>query len=223
MELELKDALLLGLFVAAVIFLVLLLACLVSFFVAGRNLSSFRKRRPKNKKKRKKWARQIKRMEKQRSTRLKLAVLFLFLGIGCGGGGFYARYFQMTNLDTKDSEALVQGYFLVNELEEQLDSLSETDNVKKVQANVYTLSARLASYGASLPDGRLSQDGVLLLKKLYKSMKELGLNLSSITESSIQDQGIVESYYQDIEKIRTMQDQVFDHFRINKSSLKQDT
>lgn len=54
-------------------------------------------------------------------------------------------------------------------------------------------------------------------------MKELGLNLTSISETSIQDSAIIDEYLLDIEKVRSNQEQVFKYFRINQSSLKQDT
>lgn len=216
------DWLLIGLLTAAIIFLALFLAYIVSFFVRSRKLAVFKEKRPKNKKKRKKWARQIKRIEKQRKQCIKWIISFLLLSVACGGAGYYIKRYQMTNLAEKDSNALVQGYFLVDTIEEQLSEAQTADSAKKVQGTVYELSARLSSFGATTPDSRLSKDGVLLLKRLYQSMKELGLNLTSISEETIQDPTVLEEYLADIEKVKANQKKVFDYFRINESSLKQD-
>lgn len=222
MGLEMLDWLLIGLIAATVIFLALLLAYLVGSFFTGRKLSALKKRRPKKKKNRRKWASQIKKIEAQKKGYIKLSILFLFLGGICGGAGYYTKYYQMTNLAEKDKEALVQGYFLMTKIEEQLDEAAITDSPKRVQGTVYDLSARLASYGASTPDGRLSKDGYLLLNRLYQSMKELGLVLTSVTEESIQNPESIEEYRGDIEKTKAHQKNAFEHFRIDESSLKQD-
>lgn len=221
MQLGVLDWVLIGLLTGAIIFFVLLLAFLLGSFLAGRKLSSLRKRRPKSKKKRRKWARQVKKVQKQRNGRFKLAILFLLLGISCGGGSYYTNYYQMTNLGDKDSEALVQGYFLIDKIEE---TFAETeDSPVKQRDTLYDLSARLASYGANSPDNRLSKEGTLLMKRLYTSMKELGLNLSSITEDTIRNEEVVAEYLEDIGKVKENQQKVFKYFRINESSLKQDT
>ncbi|WP_086350730.1 hypothetical protein [Candidatus Enterococcus clewellii] len=222
MGLELLDWLLIGLIAATVIFLALLLAYLVGFFFTSRKLSVVKKKRPKKKKNRRKWAGQIRKIEQKKKTYIKLILLFLFLSGLCGGGGYYTKYYQMTNLAEKDKEALVQGYFLMTTIEEQLNEATETDSPKRVQGTVYDLSARLASYGATTPDGRLSKDGYLLLKRLYQSMKELGLILTSVTEETIQKPEAIEEYMGDIQKVKAHQKKVFEHFRINESSLKQD-
>ncbi|MBL1225818.1 hypothetical protein [Enterococcus sp. BWR-S5] len=222
MGLEMLDWLLIGLIAATVIFLVLFLAYLIRFFFTSRKLSVLKRKRPKKKKNRRKWAGQVKKMEKKKKGAVKLFLFFLLLGGLCGGGGYYLKYYQMTNLADKDKEALVQGYFLMTTIEEQLNEAATTDSPKRVQGTVYDLSARLASYGATTPDGRLSKDGYLLLKRLYQSMKELGLVLTSVTEESIQNPESIEEYMGDIEKTKAHQKNVLEHFRIDESSLKQD-
>lgn len=223
MELELLDWVLIGLVAAAGILLGLFLLFMFNFFMSKRNLAAIKKRRPKNKKKRKGWLREFKTIEKRKKFRFRMMIVFVLLGISCGGAGFYIKYYQMTNLADSDSEALVQSYFLISSIEEEIKNVAEADSTKQVQATVYDYSARLASYGAKTPDPRLSKDGTLLLKRLYQSMKELGLNLTGITEEGLVDPVVIEEYTSDIEKVRDNQAQVFKYFRINESSLKQDT
>ncbi len=69
-------------------------------------------------------------------------------------------------------------------------------------------------------DGRLSAEGQKDLNRLYANMKELGLNLGSQTIETLSDQTTLEAYQADLEKTKTNQKKVFEHFRINEDSLK---
>ncbi|MGC6769304.1 hypothetical protein ACYSNR_15805 [Enterococcus sp. LJL128] len=217
---EILDWLFIGALSAAILFLVLALVYFVLIFVNSSKVKKMKQTKPKKKKKRKRWRRACRMLEKKKSASIRSFVLFFVLASLGGGTAFYARYYQATNLGKEDSEALIQGYYLIANIEEQLNQIPGTDNPKKIQGNIYDLSARLANYGVRTADGRLSAEGQKDLNRLYANMKELGLNLGSQTIETLSDQTTLEAYQADLEKTKTNQKKVFEHFRINEDSLK---
>ena len=218
---ELLDWLFIGLLSLAILSLIFLLVFLTLWVTNGGKLKKLQEAKPKKKKKRKRWRRECRQAQQKKRRALRWLLIFLILtGIGAGGA-FYTRYYQATNLMQEDSDALIQGYFLLTSIEEQLNQVQGTDNPKKVQGTIYELSARLANYGARRASGRLSVEGQTLLNRLYVNMKELGLNLGNQTVETLQNQEALDGYLADLEKTTTNQKKVFEHFRINEESLKQ--
>lgn len=177
-------------------------------------------KRFKNKQKRKRNKRQISKLERQKKKQVSIWLLFMTVFVVTISGAFYSRYYQSTNLGSEDANAIAQGYNLTKQIEEQLSQINEDDaNVEKIHKNIYELSSQLSSYGVRKANGRISQEGQLLLNRLYTNMKELGLNLSNQSVDNLTDSTLMEGYLTDIEKIKQNQQKVFDYFRIDKAML----
>lgn len=147
------------------------------------------------------------------------AVIFSIL---FAGGSYYIRHYQSTSLTIKDSENVVQGYFIVQELEKHLTELPTTTNEKKVQNTIYDLSSRLVSYGSNVPEPRLGKDEKLVLKQLYTRMKQLGINLAGLSIEQLKIKEVNSGYLKDIKRTQDAQEQVFAQFKVDKSALQQE-
>lgn len=216
---EILDWLFVGLLSAAILFVLLAILFFVIWIKNSGKLKKNRKRRP-SKRNKKKWMRLNARFKKRAQKARNRFVLILVLAGVFFAGGFYIRYYQSTNLDVKDQEALVQGYFIIDELEQRIEAISDTDNPQKDLATIYDLSARLANYGARVPNSRLSKEGKVIMSQLFDRMKRLGLNLSGISLKQLQEEEIRNSYIEDISKVQGSQEKAFEFYRIKESSLK---
>ncbi|MEI5993838.1 hypothetical protein [Candidatus Enterococcus mansonii] len=217
---EILDWLFIGLLSFAILCFVLMLIFLTVLVLTGKKLEQLRTKRPKHKLKVKKWKKACRRLIKKRNQQIRYVIFFLLIGIVGVSGAFYSRYYQATNLGKRDSDALIQGYFLIDGIEEQLNQVQEADNPKKIQGTLYDLSARLASYGAHSANGRLSEEGQKKLNRLYSNMKELGVNLGSQTLESLSNPETLKSYKSDVKTAQGNQKKVLKYFRINEASLK---
>lgn len=205
----------------AILVLIVAIFQFLSSISKNKKIKELKKKRTKNKRKHKKNVAKRKKLEgKRKKERIRAMLLFL-MGLLAMGGAFYSRYYQSMNLNERDSAAVVQGYVLNTEIERQLASIEKEGNTEKLKKNVQELSARLASYGARIPDGRLSKKGQLMLKQLYKNMKELGLNLSNQSVDSLKEKETLAGYQDDVKKIQENQKKVFDYFHVDESALKE--
>ncbi|WP_025873487.1 hypothetical protein [Enterococcus crotali] len=195
-----------------------------SFFLSvstGKKARKFKRKPPKNKQKRKKFLAKRRILEKQRRHQQNVGVLFIICMLLTGGSAFYSRYYQMTNLEAGDSEAIVQSYYLIDEIQGQLINLKNGTNPEKSIKNLREVSSRLASYGVRRPYQGLTEDGQKVLTRHFALMKNLGVNLASQSVESLTNPEIMESYVTDVNKIKESQKRVFEEFKVNESALKQ--
>ncbi|MHC5247185.1 hypothetical protein [Enterococcus sp. LJL90] len=202
----------------AILCVLFALFCLVSWIANGKSLKKLKKKRPA-KKRIKRWRRACREIEKKKKRFRTLFLIFLILGAILTPVSLYIRYYQATTLSTDNSDALVQGYMLTQEIENNIGEATTTDNPEELQATIYDVAARLASYGTETPDSRLSQEGKLLLTDLFQRMKRLGINLSGISIQQLQVPEQNKSYLSDIERLKNSQEKVFEYFRIDQASL----
>lgn len=178
------------------------------------------KKRPKNKIKRKKWRRHYLQLKKKQGNRLKTAILLFIFAIMCSGAAGYSRYYQMTNLNKQDGDIIIQTYFLVDAIEEELKKIENGADSQKSQEKLQNMISLLVSYSSNTPSASLSFKGQKLLKRYYVSSKELGVNLNSQSTGALTKEKSSE-YLSDIEKIKQQQQTVFKTFDVNQSALKQ--
>lgn len=195
-----------------------------SFFLSfstEKKAQKFKRRPPKNQQKRKRFLAKRRNLEKQKQQQKNLGVLFIICMLLTGGSAFYSRYYQMTNLEAGDSEAIVQSYYLIEDIEEQLANLKNGTNPEKSIKNLREVSSRLASYGVRRPYQGLAEEGQKVLTRHFALMKNLGVNLASQSVESLTNPEIMESYVNDVSKIKESQKRVFEEFKVNESALKQ--
>lgn len=206
---------------AALLFVLFALLCFFMALSTGRKVKRFKRKPPKNKQKRKRFLVKRRSLEKQKKRQRTLGLLFMLGMLATGGGAVYSRYYQMTNLEASDSEAIVQSYYLTGEIEQQLTNIKNGENPEKSINTLRDVSSRLASYGIKRPYEGLTEEGQKILTRYYATIKSLGTNLANQTIASLEKNEIVESYFKDIEKVKAGQKKVFKVFSVNESALKQ--
>lgn len=218
---SLLDWVFIGTLASAILFALFFLLSIVLLFSTGKQIQQLTKIRTKNSRKRKKIKRALKRAKtKQKKQRWSLVVCVILVGI-LSSTAFYARYYQATNLGDRDSEGIVQGYYLLNETKDQIERLSESSHSEKAENNLRELAAKLSSFGMRGADGRLTEEGQRLLTRYYNQVKELGLNLNNQSVEMLDNPETREVYLNDLQKAQKTQGKIITYFKINETALKQ--
>ncbi|EOL49006.1 hypothetical protein [Enterococcus caccae] len=193
----------------------------ISFYLMAQTKKALKKvkRTKVSKKKRKQKKSKVKKMmqksKKQRNWGMALVILFLFSGFAAG----YSLYYQAMHLSQKDSKAVVQGYYLMDNLEKELKTAKTTENDVKSGKNIKLLAGQLSSYGIYKATIRNSETGQKKLNKYYKSMKELGINLSSQPNDFFKNETLLTEFETDLTAVKKNHEEVVRYFNINKNAL----
>jgi len=218
---SLLDWVFIGTLSSAILFALFFLLSIILLFSTGKQIQQLTKIRTKNSRKRKKIKRALKKAKvKQKKQRWSFVICLILVGV-LSSTAFYARYYQATNLGERDSEGIVQGYYLLNETKEQINKLSESSSTEKSENNLRELAAKLSSFGMRGADGRLTEEGQRLLTRYYNQVKELGLNLNNQSVEMLDNLETRESYLNDLQKAQKTQSKIITYFKINESALKQ--
>lgn len=183
-------------------------------------LKKLPKKRPKDAKKRKKITKKKNVFTLKRRKNIKRAIFFLVMALFSTVGAFYARYYQMTTLTTSDGNAIIQSYFLTDEIEKGFVSLQEDASPEKIKNTLQERSSLLTSYGTTDPSAALTMEGKRLLKRYFTRIREYGVNVYSLNVAQLEDAETVTKYLKDLEEIKEMQKKIFEQFGINQSALK---
>jgi len=214
------DWIFIGLFSFAILFFLFSILLLFSLFSTKKKIRFLSGIRKKNKRKRIKLKRERRRLEGVYKRQLINVIVLLVLAFICGGGSFYSRYYQANSLSERDSDAIVQGYYLIEQIDLQLKEAENNDNKTKIANNIKELSGRLSSYGNRLANQRLTVEGQGILNKQFKIMMELGINLAAQQEDFLKNPEKMSEFNEDLEKAKLQQKKVFEHFNINEAALK---
>ena len=218
---SLLDWVFIGTLSSAILFALFFLLSIILLFSTGKQIQQLTKIRTKNSRKRKKIKRALKKAKvKQKKQRWSFVICLILVGV-LSSTAFYARYYQATNLGERDSEGIVQCYYLLNETKEQINKLSESSSTEKSENNLRELAAKLSSFGMRGADGRLTEEGQRLLTRYYNQVKELGLNLNNQSVEMLDNLETRESYLNDLQKAQKTQSKIITYFKINESALKQ--
>lgn len=213
-----------SLLAAALLFLFFGVLALILFFrTRGKWKQLQNKRPPKNKKKRKRLQRMRQRLENQKKRQRNRMIVFLSFSVVLSSGAFYTRYYQQNHLQGQDSEILVQSYYILEDLTEQLNELEKGETPEKSRKNINDLSGRLASYGTKKSSFGLTEENQKRLNRYFLSLRELGVNLSGQTSKTnvLPTVDAIQGYKADVEKAQSSQTEIFKHFNVNEAALKQ--
>lgn len=205
----------------SILFLFLTISFLGFFLVNNSKYKANKNKRIKNKKKRRKFLSIQKKLQKKKNKQLIKSVVFFCISLTFLGGSYYTRNYQQNHLDGDDSQAILQSYFLLDELQTQLDNIQKNENPQKSIKNIKEISSRLASYGSRKASGLLQEDGQNLLNRHYQLLREIGVNLNNQTLEMLEETSVNEAYINDIKKVNENQKKVFERFNINEKALKQ--
>lgn len=183
--------------------------------------SARRKRPPKNKRKRRFFLHVLKQLEKRKNKQLiGCLICFFLLGVSFGVSYFFYDY-QQNHLQGEDAQVLVQSYYLLQELQTQIENIQRGESPQKSLKNIQEIASLLASYGSRRPSQTLKEDGQQLLTRYYVLVREIGTNINGQTIETIQNQENGSSYLKDIAKAQESQSQIFKRFNVNEGALKQ--
>lgn len=217
----LLDWFFIGLLSLAMLCFLFILFCLFYFFTIKMELKKRQRKRPKNKVKRKKWVRERQLLVSRQKRYLKNVLILIVILFFSVGSAVYARYYQLTNLTSEDAKVVVQGYLLIEDLEQKLGTIKEGGSIEKVYPQFQEVSSLLVTYGNRPVSAGLSKEGAKRLTRYYVSMKYVGMNLSTLTQEQLGNEETMESYLKDLSKIKERQKEVFTYFKVNESALKQ--
>lgn len=204
--------------------IICLLLLIVSFAASLRARAQLQKlgAKPTGRSAKKKWRRQKNRYTKTQKSTFKSGVWLLLVTIVISGVGGYAKYYQMTNMTAADTENIVTGYYLLNQMSEQLNAIESSENDEKLNSNIQTLAVRMASFSSKKGSDRGTKESQLLLNRYYTRMGQLGVNLASQkVEALKEDKALLQSYLQDIERVEESQNKVLAFYKVDKKSLAQ--
>lgn len=218
---SLLDWVFIGTLASAILFALFSLLSIFFLISARKKVLQLTKTRSKNTKKRKKIKRMLKKAKVNYKKQRWNVVICIILACVMGAAAFYSRYYQATNLGEKDSQGIVQGYYLLNETSSQINTLNESSNPEKSENNLRELAAKLSSFGMRGADGRLTEEGQQLLTRYYNQVKELGLNLNNQSVEMLSNAETRETYSKDLQKVQKTQEKIITYFKINKSALEQ--
>ncbi|MBO0438809.1 hypothetical protein [Candidatus Enterococcus ikei] len=193
----------------------------ISFFLMIQTNKALKKvkrtkvKKKKSKQKRRKIRELTKKSKKERTFGIVLSLLFLLSALSAG----YSLYYQSMHLSPKDSKAVIQGYYLLDNLENELKEAKTTENDVKAGKNIKLLASQLSSYGIYKATIRNTKQGQKVLNKYYKSMKELGINVSSQSDDFFKDETLSNEFEADLAAVKQNQKSVVSYFKINEKAL----
>lgn len=215
------DWIIIGAISLGIICLILVIAAFVATFQTASQLKQLGGK-PKARSSKKKWRRQRSRYEKAKQRHLKTGFALLAVTLVVSGIGGYAKYYQMTNMTAADTENIVTGYYLIDQMTEQLTTIEGNDNEEKANANIHALAVRMASFASKKGSDRGTKESQLLLNRYYARMGQVGINLASQKASVlIEDKALLESYLQDLDRVEESQNKVLSFYKIDEKSLSQ--
>ncbi|MGL4696937.1 hypothetical protein [Enterococcus larvae] len=206
---------------SAILFLLFTVLLVVLRVRLGGQLTKLKRVRTKNKKKRKRLVRQRRAVEKKRRKYMISALALFILGSAGVGISAYTIYYQSTNLNQKEQEQIVKGYYYLNDIEDQLMLAESGTGGEELSSDLTTLASRIGAFAVVRADYRLGSDYQQLLNRYYSSLKDLGINLASRNLTFYDNVEELADFKEDVAKVRSNQKEVFKAFSVNEDSLKE--
>lgn len=186
------------------------------FIVNNSRLKKIKNKQAKKKsKKRKKMMNDI---QKKKKLYFILSFVSFLLFLLFSGGSYYAKYYQSSNLAASDSDNIVYGFYLLDELESQINNI---DDSEKKGANLHELGVSLASFAAKKGSDQATKEGQVLLNRYYTRVGQIGINLGSENLNQFKtSEEKQKEYIEEIKQAKTLQKEVTNYYKINQTSLK---
>lgn len=177
--------------------------------------------RVKNKKKQKKLYFKKKKLVSKQKKQRTATLLFLLAAGFFTGSGMYAMYYQATNLTIDDSDSIVQGYYLLQDFDGELEHAGQgAENQTKIESNLRYLSSAMSSFGTKRASTVNTEEGQLALNRFYDSIKELGTNAVNNYTKFYNNPTLVKEYQKDIQNAQKYEKKVLELYKVNESALK---
>ncbi|MBO0429555.1 hypothetical protein JZO82_10315 [Vagococcus fluvialis] len=206
--------------VITILLFILMLIFLIQFIFAKKSLKKLEKGRLKSRKKKKYWSRDIKALSVRKTKKIKYFIFCLIGFLSIGSGTAYIKYYQSTNISGQDIDNIVYSYYLLEQIEEQINKIDET-NEKKSANNIHTLAISLSSFASKKGSDKSVVEAQILLNKYYAVIGQFGVNLSSQNFQELKSNKDKQNeFLDDILVVKKLQQEVIKYYKIDESSLK---
>lgn len=210
--------------VASILSLIGAIYGLINYLISKNRIKRLPTKKLKNKKKQERINKKRKffiKKKKKHRTFFITSVIFMLL---FGGASAYLSYYQAMNLTSADSDAVVKGYFLVRDFEEQLSlAKDERDAEDKLQQNIRYLATAMASYGTKKADHVNSREGQLIMNRYYNAVKQVGMNASTQTKNFYGNPQLVDEFLSDLSKVQEYEKALFEYYKVKESALSEES
>ncbi|MGX7024916.1 hypothetical protein [Vagococcus hydrophili] len=205
----------------SILLFILMITSIIQFILVKKELKTLEINKPKDRKKRRSWKKQRRLLENNKSKKMRY-ILFSLLGtLIIGGATGYAKYYQSTTISEQDTDNIVYGYYLLEQLEQQIKNIGKEDD-KKVSDNIHTLAVSTSSFASKRGSDRSVEEAQILLNQYYARIGQLGVNVSSQNFSELKkDKKKQDEYLDDIKTVRNAQKKVITYYKIDEASLKE--
>ncbi|MFW7431152.1 hypothetical protein [Vagococcus carniphilus] len=212
---------LLGTFIGSLVLLILGLVFLFLVILDGKNIKKIKKSKKSRKKsKQKARANELNKLQKKKKKSRIAFIICLIFSILLGGAAGYITYYQSVNLSQKDSESVVEAYYLLIDFEKELKDVQNGKiDEKKFVDMARQQSSRMASFNSKRASELNKEEGQILLNRYYNVVKEIGVNSSSQLQDFTNDKELVEEFLKDINKAKTYQKDVFKFYKVDEKTL----
>ncbi|MFW7431144.1 hypothetical protein [Vagococcus carniphilus] len=205
----------------SILLFILTIVSLIQFIFAKKKIKELTLSKPKDRKKRKRWKKEKRLAENQKSKKMRYVLFSLLATLIIGGGTGYAKYYQATTISDQDTDNIVYGYFLLEQIEQQIKNIDKQDD-KKASENIHTLAISLSSFASKKGSDKSVEEAQILLNQYYARIGQFGINISSQNiEALKKDEEKQQEYLNDIETVKKAQKKVISYYKINESSLKE--
>lgn len=215
----LEIILIVGIAVTILLF-ILLIVYLIQFIVARKKCKELATRKVKNKKKRKRLKLELEGYQEKSAKKLRGFLFSLLACILLASGTGYTKFYQATTISEYDIDNIVYGYYLLEQMEQQIIDIDSNDEVKTSE-NIHTLAISLSSFSAKKGSDKGRKEAQILLNQYYSKIGQFGVNISSQNfEELKENKEKQEEYLSDIAKVKTNQNKVIEYYKIDETSLK---
>lgn len=206
---------------ASILSFFLILFILVLYGQTSSYLSKLSKKKLRNPQKRKRLALQRKRLALKKRKYKKMMYILLISTLFTGLMSRVGEYYRSTQLSVEDSRLIIKSHYLLNDFEAQIAKAeNQSENPENLMANIRYLSNMLAVYGTKRASFLNTLEGQQALNKYYKSMEELGINISQDPSGISKDSKQIEEFKKDLQRVKSNQKMVFSLYKIENSDLK---
>lgn len=207
----------------AIVSLIMTIVGIFGLVRTKKKLTKIKASKPQTRKAKGAWRRQIKKNKDSVDNFKRTIIICLLSMILVSSVGGYIYYYQMTNLTKVDTDNIVSGYYLLDQIEEQLAlATKEEADSEQVKNNIHTIAIRIASFSAKKGNDRGSREGQQLLNRYYAKVGQFGINLSSQSYQELVEKPSTQTaYLEDIKGILETQKKLLDFYTIDEASLRE--
>ncbi|WP_227011205.1 hypothetical protein [Enterococcus wangshanyuanii] len=91
-----------------------------------------------------------------------------------------------------------------------------------MQKNIRYLATAMASYGTKTASTINSKEGQLTLNRYYNAIKQVGMNASTQTKNFYGNAQIVDSFLEDIEKVKVYEKAAFTYYKVDETAFSEE-